>query len=453
MKKVFKEVDSLDKRCYEEFGLTEDILMENAALGLYHQIPLEAKKVLITSGVGNNGADGITLARILHGEKEVSLYIPFGVKSSMAKLQLDRAKKIGLKIVDNIEDKFDVIVEALFGSGLNRELNQEVKDLIEILNKKKAYKIACDMPTGEFKANITVTMGAYKEKLFLDNKKDYVGKIIVANLGISEDVYQTSTKTYLLEKSDLKLPLRNIEDTNKGTFGHLSVVAGKKVGAALLSSEAGFAYGCGLVSIVENENYQIPCHIMSSCQVPKKTTALAIGMGLGNMYDDEYLKKFLFDGDYPLLIDADLFYRDIIKELLEYKKNIVLTPHPKEFSSLLKICGFGKISVEDIQTNRFYYVREFTKKYKDIVLLLKGANTLISQNQEIYINTFGSNILSKGGSGDVLAGLISSLLAQGYSTLEATISGNLAHTLSLENFTKNNYALNPKDIIKGVQTL
>ncbi len=453
MKKVFKEVDSLDKRCYEEHGLTEDILMENAALGLAHVIPKEAKTILIASGLGNNGADGITLARILHKQKDVKLYLPLDVKSPMAKLQLDRAKKIGVELVQNCEGEFDVVVEALFGSGLNRELSSEIKETIKKLNRKDAFKIACDMPTGDFKSDVTVTMGAYKEEMFLDSKKDLVGEIKVANLGVSEEIYQTSSKTYLLEESDMKLPFRDKQDTNKGSFGHLSVVAGKKLGAALLSSEAGFAFGSGLVTIVENENYQTPCHIMNSCQVPQKTTALAIGMGLGNMYDDEYLKKFLFDGDYPLLIDADLFYRDIIKKLLTSKKEIVLTPHPKEFSALLEICGFGKVSVEEIQKRRFFYAREFSKKYKDVVLLLKGANTLIAQNETIYINTFGSNILSKGGSGDILAGLIASLLAQGYSTINSAISGSLAHTLSLKNFTKNNYALNPRDIIKGIQTL
>jgi len=271
-------------------------------------------------------------------------------------------------------------------------------------------------------------------------------------LGVSDEVYQTDSDTYLLTKEDLKLPLRDRQDSNKGSFGHLSVVAGKKLGAALLCGEAGFAFGSGLVTIIENENYQTPCHIMNSCQIPQKTTALAIGMGLGNMYDNEYLKKFLFDGEYSLLIDADLFYLDVVVEVLQKRKNLVLTPHPKEFSALLELCGFGKISVEEIQRNRFFYVREFCKKYKDVVLVLKGANVLIGQNEKVFINPYGSNVLSKGGSGDVLAGLIT-LLAQNYSPLEACVSGSLAHTLSLKKFRKNNYALNPADIINGVKYL
>jgi hydroxyethylthiazole kinase-like uncharacterized protein yjeF len=175
-------------------------------------------------------------------------------------------------------------------------------------------------------------------------------------------------------------------------------------------------------------------------------------MGLGNQFDDDCLSKFLFH-DKPLLIDADLFYRDILVEVLEKKENIVLTPHPKEFASLLKITGLGEVSVKEIQENRFKYIRLFNKKYPKIVTMLKGANTLIAYEDKLYIQRFGSNKLSKGGSGDVLAGLIGSLLAQGYEPIEATISGALAHAFSAKRFKKNSYALTSKDLIKGVKCL
>ena len=461
MKKVFKEVGSLDKKCYEEFGLTEDILMEHASLGLYRAVSKKVDSVMIVAGLGNNGGDGIALARLLHREKNVYLYLPMGAKSPMAKLQLERAKKVGVKIVDKIK-RADVIVDAVFGSGLKRDLSDDIKDLLEKLNRQKAYKIACDIPTGidengcvrdvAFKADVTVTMGALKESLFLDEAKDYIGKIKVVDLGVSRKLYEDDSDTAVLQKKDLKLPLRDRQNSNKGTFGHLGVVAGRKVGAAILSAEAGFAFGSGLVSIIENENYEIPPHIMSSCQIPQKSTAICVGMGLGNIYDDEYIQKFLFH-DLPLLIDADLFYNPVIKKVLDSKENLVLTPHPKEFSSLLKLCDIADVSVEEIQKKRFFYAREFSKKYPKAVLVLKGANVIICQNQKLFINPFGSNVLSKGGSGDVLAGLISSLLAQGYTTLEASVNGSLAHTFASQSFTKNNYAMTPEDLIEGIKCL
>jgi len=461
MKKVFDEVGSLDKKCYEVYGLTEDILMEHASLGLYKAIPKDAKSVMIVAGVGNNGGDGIALARLLQGEKEVYLYLPMGVKSPMAKLQLKRAENVGVKIVKQVI-KCDVIVDAIFGSGLKRELSHDIKELLKELNTQKAFKIACDIPTGidengcvkevAFKADVTVTMGALKESLFLDEGKDFIGKIKVIDLGVSKKLYEDESDTYLLQKSDLKLPLRDKQNSNKGNFGHLGVVAGQKVGASVLCAEAGFAYGSGLVSIIENENYEIPPHIMSSCQIPQKSTAICIGMGLGNSYDDEYIKKFLFH-DKPLLLDADMFYNPIIKKVLETKDELVLTPHPKEFSSLLKLCEIADVGVEEIQKRRFFYAREFSKKYPKAVLVLKGANVIITQGKKLFINPLGTNLLSKGGSGDVLAGLISSLLAQGYTPLDSAINGSLAHTLSAKKFRKNNYALTPENLIEGVKCL
>jgi len=461
MQKVFKEVGSLDKKCYDKFGLTEDILMEHAAYGLYREIPEKAKSVFIVAGVGNNGGDGIALARLLQGEKDVTLYLPMGVKSHMAKLQFERAKKVGVEIASEIKEA-DVIVDAIFGSGLKRDLSSDIKELIQKLNSFDAYKIACDIPTGidengcvkevAFCADVTVTMGALKESLFLDEAKDYVGEIKVVDLGVSRELYEDKSDIFFLEEKDIKLPNRDKKDTNKGNFGHLGVVAGRKVGAAVLAAEAGFAFGAGLVTIIENENYEIPHHIMSSCQIPQKTTAICVGMGLGNIYDDEYIQKFLFT-DKPLLLDADLFYNPVIKKVLDTQKEVVLTPHPKEFSSLLKLCGVADVSVDEIQKKRFFYAREFSKNYPSATLVLKGANVIISCDNSLYINTLGTNLLSKGGSGDVLAGLISSLLAQGYKPLDAAINGSLAHTLSAKKFSKNSYALTPEDLIEGVKCL
>jgi hydroxyethylthiazole kinase-like uncharacterized protein yjeF len=461
MKRVFKEVSSLDKRCYDDYGLSEDLLMEHASLGLKNALPKDAKTLLIVSGPGNNGADGIALSRMVVGDIEVSLYLPLGVKSNMAKLQLQRAEKIGVKIVEDIHEA-DVIVDAIFGSGLSKPLDAKMVELIDTLNTMNGYKIACDIPTGiyldtdmgdaAFVADITITMGALKEVLYTDFAKDYVGKIKCVDLGVSNSLYEDVCNTFLLEKKDMKLPHRKLKNSHKGDFGHLSVVAGKKQGAGVIAAKAAYAFGSGLVTVVENEPYTVPYELMSSTTLPHNNTAVCIGMGLGNQFDDDCLSKFLFH-DKPLLIDADLFYRDILVEVLEKKENIVLTPHPKEFASLLKITGLGEVSVKEIQENRFKYIRLFNKKYPKIVTMLKGANTLIAYEDKLYIQRFGSNKLSKGGSGDVLAGLIGSLLAQGYEPIEATISGALAHAFSAKRFKKNSYALTSKDLIKGVKCL
>jgi hydroxyethylthiazole kinase-like uncharacterized protein yjeF len=466
MQKVFDEVQTLDKRCYNQYGLSEDLLMEHAATSMANFIQNNFEKnshILIVSGAGNNGADGIALARMLQGHFLVTLYTPFPIQSTMGILQLKRAQKVGVNIINNFPlqtNHYHIVVDAFFGTGLNRPLEKKAYTIIESLNKMSCYKIACDIPSGInkkgsiesicFNAHTTITMGALKKSLKSDGVKDFVGEINVANLGIQRELYEGETNCFALEKSDLKLPLREQKTTHKGTFGHLAVIVGQKTGAGMLCAEAGFAFGAGLVSVIDHQTINPPYHIMENHQLPQNTTAIALGMGLG-VYDKNEINTILTN-DIPKVIDADLFYeKDILKVLK--KENIVLTPHPKEFCSLLKLSGLADIDVGTLQKDRFHYVELFCKTYPSVVLLLKGSNVLIGHKEKIYINTFGSSKLSFGGSGDVLAGLIGSLLAQGYNAIDAAINGSLAHTLAAKNYTKNNYSMGPADLIEEVKTL
>ncbi|MFY9079067.1 NAD(P)H-hydrate dehydratase [Aliarcobacter cryaerophilus] len=461
MKKIFDEVRSLDKRAIEEFHLTEDILMENASLGLKNYITKKFKKnssILIVCGSGNNGADGISLARLLQNKFEVSLYLINEPKTEIGKLQLKRAKSINVNFVNQIFQA-DVVVDCLFGTGLNKELDEDSVSLINSLNNLNSFKIACDIPSGlnslgqvietAFKADITITMGALKTALLTDIAKDFVGKIKVANLGLPEDIFQIETNKYLIQKSDLKLPLRDIKNSHKGTFGHVNIVSGEKIGASIIASEASFAFGAGLVTIVSQNEKNIPCNIMQSKSVSENCTAIALGMGLGE-FESLKLEEIL-QLNIPKVLDADIFYNPLIVKYLD--KNVVLTPHPKEFISLLKLTNIANILIEELQDNRFLYVEKFCKIYPKVTLLLKGANVIISKNDKIYVNIFGSSKLSKGGSGDVLSGLIVSLLAQGYTSLEATINASLAHTIAAKKYKNNNYSMSPQDIIEGIKIL
>lgn len=461
MKKIFDEVRSLDKRAIEEFHLTEDILMENASLGLKNYITKKFKKnssILIVCGSGNNGADGISLARLLQNKFKVSLYLVNEPKTEIGKLQLKRAKSINVNFVNQIFQA-DVVVDCLFGTGLNKELDEDSVSLINSLNNLNSFKIACDIPSGlnslgqitqtAFKADITITMGALKTALLTDIAKDFVGKIKVANLGLPEDIFQIETNKYLLQKSDLKLPLRDIQNSHKGTFGHVNIVSGEKIGASIIASQASFAFGAGLVTIVSQNEKNIPCNIMQSKSVSENCTAIALGMGLGEI---ESLKlEEILQLNIPKVLDADIFYNPLIVKYLD--ENVVLTPHPKEFISLLKLTNIANISIEELQDNRFLYVEKFCKIYPKVTLLLKGANVIISKNDKIYVNIFGSSKLSKGGSGDVLSGLIVSLLAQGYTSLEAAINASLAHTIAAKKYKNNNYSMSPQDIIQGIKIL
>ena len=461
MKKVFDEVGTLDRRCYEEFALSEDILMEHAASSMAkfcEEKFEESCTILIVCGVGNNGADGIALARLLYKKFDVKLYIPFGVKSQMAQLQLKRVKLLGIEEI-NFVCSCAVVVDCLFGSGLNKDLDEASIELIKRLNYLEAYKIACDIPSGinslgqinsvAFKADLTITMGAYKKSLFSDMAKDYVGNIFVANLGIQREIYEDNSNTFLLEKSDMNLPFRKDKNSHKGTFGHAVIIMGEKCGAGRIACDAAFKFGAGLVTAVSHKELNLPYHIMQCHCLPKNCTSIAIGMGLGN-YEYEEIRNILAL-NIPKVIDADLFYEELIIETLN--KDVVLTPHPKEFCSLLKLCNIVDINVNILQYDRFKYVEMFTSKYPNVTLLLKGANTIIAKAEKRYINNHGTPSLSKGGSGDVLSGLIASLLAQGYNSVDATITASLAHSFAASNFSKNSYALAPQDIIDEVTKL
>jgi hydroxyethylthiazole kinase-like uncharacterized protein yjeF len=452
MRVLFNDVYELDRLCYEN-GLNEYILMENAARAMYEEIK-KFKKVLIISGSGNNGADGIALARMLLNEVDVKLFLPMGVKSQMAKFQLEIYKQYNGEFFDAKDCNYDCYVDAIFGAGLKRKLSNEINNIIRKINKKDGFKLACDIPTGlgdkiygeVFKADMTVTMGAEKLALYSDFAKDYVGEIKIANLGISYKNYTKKSKYFVLEKDDLILPIRNKKNTHKGTFGHMGVLVGEKEGAGIIASLAGLNFGAGLVTAITKEKIQIPYEIMHSYSIGDYDT-LVFGMGMGNFYDDEIEK--ICKMDVKKVIDADMFYKKEIIYSLD--KNVVLTPHPKEFSSLLEICEIGKYSVKDIQENRFELALKFSQKYPNVVLLLKGANTIIAYKNQLYINPFGTPALSKGGSGDVLAGMIGSLLAQNYHPLKATISASLAHSFAGD--ITPNYNLTPMKLIENLKFL
>lgn len=466
MQKVFYEVGTLDKKCYAQYGLSEDILMEHAATSIANYIEKNFKqnsKILIVSGVGNNGADGIALARLLYGKYQIELFLPNKTISNMGKIQLQRSTLLGVNIIEHYASlslNYNVVVDCLFGSGLSRDLDNKNRELIDQLNMLDSYKIACDIPSGinsygqvnsiAFQADTTITMGALKNSLFLDEGKEYIGRIIVSDLGVQREFYENNSDLCVLDIEDLQLPSRENLNTNKGNFGHLAVVVGQKQGAGIICADAAFNLGVGLVSVVNDEEYTVPYHIMQMSEIPHNCTAIAIGMGLGEYEQNEVLE--IFHNNIPKVCDADLFYTVDILEILS-KDNIVLTPHPKEFCSLLKLCEIAEIDIETLQKYRFKYVEIFCKKYPKVVLLLKGANTIVGQNKKLFINPLGTSKLSFGGSGDVLAGFIGSLLAQGYTSLNAAIQGTLIHTIIAMKYTKNNYSMTPTDLIEGVKNI
>ncbi|GAA9670593.1 NAD(P)H-hydrate dehydratase [Helicobacter pylori] len=464
MLSVYEKVDALDKRAIEEFNLSEDILMENAAMALERAVLQNASlgaKVIILCGSGDNGGDGYALARRLAGRFKTLVFEMKPAKSPMCQLQKERAKKVGVVIKaweeKNEDLECDVLIDCVVGSNFKGELEPFLN--FESLSQKARFKIACDIPSGidskgrvdkrAFKADMTISMGAIKSCLLSDRAKDYIGELKVGHLGVFNPIYEIPTDTFLLEKSDLKLPLRDKKNAHKGDYGHAHILLGKHSGAGLLSALSALNFGSGVVSVQALE-----CEITSSnkplelvfCEnFPNLLSAFALGMGLENIPKD--FNKWLELA--PCVLDAGVFYHKEVLQALE--KEVVLTPHPKEFLSLLKLVGIN-ISMLELLDNKLEIARDFSQKYPKVVLLLKGANTLIAHQGQVFINILGSVALAKAGSGDVLAGLILSLLSQHYTPLDAAINASLAHAIASLEF-KNNYALTPLDLIEKIKRL
>ncbi|GAA9425429.1 NAD(P)H-hydrate dehydratase [Helicobacter pylori] len=464
MLSVYEKVNALDKRALEEWLLSEDILMENAAMALERAVLQNASlgaKVIILCGSGDNGGDGYALARRLIGRFRVLVFEMKLAKSPMCQLQKERAKKVGVVIKiweeKNKDLECDVLIDCVVGSAFKGELEPFLN--FESLSQKARFKIACDIPSGidskgrvdkrAFKADMTISMGAIKSCLLSDRAKDYVGELKVGHLGVFNPIYEIPTETFLLEKSDLKLPLRDKKNAHKGDYGHAHVLLGKHSGAGLLSALSALSFGSGVVSIqaleCEITSNNKPLELVFCENFPNFLSAFALGMGLENIPKD--FNKWLELA--PCVLDAGVFYHKEVLQALE--KEVILTPHPKEFLSLLKLVGIN-ISMLELLDNKLEIARDFSQKYPKVVLLLKGANTLIAHQGRVFINILGSVALAKAGSGDVLAGLILSLLSQNYTPLDAAINASLAHALAGLEF-KNNYALTPLDLIEKIKRL
>ncbi|WP_283446123.1 NAD(P)H-hydrate dehydratase [Helicobacter pylori] len=464
MLSVYEKVNALDKRAIEELFLSEDILMENAAMALERAVLQNASlgaKVIILCGSGDNGGDGYALARRLAGRFRVLVFEMKLAKSPMCQLQKERAKKVGVVIKaweeKNEDLECDVLIDCVVGSAFKGELEPFLD--FESLSQKARFKIACDIPSGidskgrvdkrAFKADTTISMGAIKSCLLSDRAKDYVGELKVGHLGVFNQIYEIPTDTFLLEKSDLKLPLRDRKNAHKGDYGHAHVLLGKHSGAGLLSALSALSFGSGVVSVqaleCEITSNNKPLELVFCENFPNLLSAFALGMGLENIPKD--FNKWLELA--PCVLDAGVFYHKEVLQALE--KEVILTPHPKEFLSLLKLVGIN-ISMLELLDNKLEIARDFSQKYPKVVLLLKGANTLIAHQGRTFINILGSVALAKAGSGDVLAGLIVSLLSQNYTPLDAAINASLAHALAGLEF-KNNYALTPLDLIEKIKRL
>lgn len=432
------------------------------------------KKVAVICGNGNNGGDGFVVAKELkENGANVTVVLPLGKPiTETAKYYFDKLEDT--KITTEFSGEFDIIIDALFGIGLNRELSENICNLLTKLNLCNAVKIAIDIPSGieadsgkvlgtAFKADLTVTFIAYKPCFFLPLGNEYCGKVVVADIGVKLTDYSFTIN----QKPETKKRSKN---SHKGTFGTALIICGSygMAGAAILAARAALRSGVGIAKVVVCDSiYQtltlgvpeavcIPVNQNSlgtlTSELPpssafQKTTAVLFGCGVGLNNDTETLLKNLIQTvDVPFVIDADGInaLASSIDILKNSKAPIILTPHPAEMARLCKI------TVAEVEENRIEVAKNLATKHNCFVVL-KGANTIIaSPNGEICINANGNPSLAKGGSGDALAGVIVSLLAQGLPVFEAVKAAVYLHSEAADKALnkRHEYSILASDIIE-----
>ncbi|MGN0152950.1 MAG: NAD(P)H-hydrate dehydratase [Lachnospiraceae bacterium] len=479
-----KEMQAIDAYTIEKIGIPAAVLMERAALCIAEEVErLNSIKgrILIVAEGGNNGGDGLAAARILlERGYQVDIYYVggFANTSEQFKLQKDILYHMGVRLRKAIPNKeYSVIVDGIFGVGLSRNVEGLQKKAIDALNQMPGIKIAIDIPSGidattgailgtAFRADYTITFGLKKLGMFFSDGIDYCGKIICKDIGFPENaIRQVKPQIYAYDESDKdKLPKR-IDNSNKGTYGRVAVIAGSKnmSGAAYLCSKAAYSTGAGLVKIYTHESNrtilqsQLPEAVMMtyndyegalSCieDAMKWATVIVVGPGLGvDTTSERMLYELLMNAETPLVVDADAL--NILSNNIELLDTtsvpIIMTPHMKEMSRLIQK------TVSEIVEDRFRVARMFAKKMQ-ITLVLKDAKSIVTNGgEQTYMSLAGNNGMSTGGSGDVLSGIIAGMLAGGLPLVEAAKMGTYIHCLAGDRAAekKGKYAMLASDII------
>jgi len=510
------EAKEIDRISIQEIGIPSVVLMEKAAMAVAECVedicsckskPLPFNKclpsvkqdikILAICGTGNNGGDGVACARILEEKGyNTSVFLAGNIKKATEEMerQLSVARALGVDMVTQLKDnEYSIIIDALFGTGLSRDIKGEYAEWVSWINSQASSVIvSADIPSGidadngkiygcAVKADYTVTFGNNKRGIVLFPGVSYSGNVIVADIGFPKKaVRKTSPKAFTYRKEDLKslMPPRRMR-TNKGSYGKVLVIAGSSgmCGACYFAAKAAYRTGCGLVKIatapqnISVLQAKLPEAITGSYE-DGITSALewadiiAAGPGIGTDSSAiRLVQEVLKEKEKPVVMDADALNvlpyitgnissqdnkeagavnnTGVINTIDSYNlgSNFIITPHLKEMA------GLTGADINDIKENIVCYA---SSHKSGCTIVLKDARTVVSDGDSIYINTSGNNALATGGSGDVLCGIIAGLLAQGIPVMEAAALAVFIHGLSAELYTetKSRYSMVASDIIE-----
>ncbi len=491
-----------DEMTMRSLGIPGTALMEKAADAIFNAIKPQLSrdcKIVVLCGKGNNGGDGWALAQRLANLYYNVVCIPlFGDSASYDAMyffvKCRECENMGypLRIIDGCERRIEafgevksatIIVDAIFGTGFSGNIDRGTlaADIIDLANSVNCFKVAVDIPSGvdaltgrcadfTFRANLTVSFAKIKIGMLSYPARPLCGNITVADIGIPEQIFNSiETKYEIADTETVRkyLPVR-LPDSNKGTFGRLLVYAGspEMTGAAHLALSGALRTGVGLTVFAGNPHVtQVLQHRLSEpvylpvsdsdedtdrlVEYSKKCSVMLVGCGLGTSEETQKrVIRLTKECECPIILDADGInvLADNINVITEAKKGILLTPHPVEFS---RISG---LTLEQICNNRLECTAEFAKKY-GCNIILKGAGTVIcGADGRICLCPIACSALAKGGSGDVLAGIIASFAAQGAGLYESAVMGTYLHGCAGEELAGefSDYGVMPSDIPERV---
>ncbi|SHH40547.1 bifunctional ADP-dependent NAD(P)H-hydrate dehydratase/NAD(P)H-hydrate epimerase [Thermosipho atlanticus] len=461
------EMKMLDNKTIEKIGIDSLVLMERAGLMVVQILKkyfddLSEKKIVVVCGKGNNGGDGLVVARELMNYTNDVLVIlmdEFSTKESETnfKVYLNsggkyvKFEKNNIELIERVIAESDIVVDAIFGIGLTKPVIGDYKTVIEVINRLSKFTVAVDIASGlssnsgkimgtSVKADLTVTFEFPKIGHFINSGKKLSGELEVVKIGIPKKIINENIfNKYVITSSLITIPKREVE-SNKGTYGKVIVIGGSKefFGAPLLStlgalrSGVGKAIICAPKTVVLNAiNYEpglIPCviddeyfsqkHVLQILSLEDEKTVYVLGPGIGRKKETkEFIDTFVNNTDKPIVVDADaIVLLSENRESIKGRENIVLTPHPGEFSQFLKL------PLDEVKYN-YELVKKIAKELK-VIINLKDSTSIISDGDKIFFNICGNSSLSKGGSGDILSGLIAGFIAQGLTLLESTITAS-----------------------------
>lgn len=479
---------NIDNACVSKLGIPMLVLMENAALKVLKHMEVDNyQSYAVVCGTGNNGGDGLALARHLHvsGKKVKVFLISSGTAklSECARINYDIIKNmnISIKNIDSISDleglraeiaACQVTVDALFGTGLKRKVEGIFDAVISVINEKSNRVFSIDIPSGlnsdsgivmgnSVISDKTISFQLYKRGFLNYESMKYTGEIFVEPIGIPDDIVEKyHNREFITEMSFLKENIKKREKFfHKGDNGKAVIIAGSKgfYGAAFIAAEVAVRCGSGLVTllssadVIENLSKRLTEAMTASyedknkmVELLNKCDAVGFGPGVGNNEEAYNLLCNVIENiDVPIVIDADGInvMAGHIEKFVKWNKEIVITPHLGEMSRLT-----GK-SIDYIKENRIDVAKEFAKEH-NIVVLLKGYNTVVTDGDNTYINPTGSSAMANGGMGDCLTGIITSLIGQGLKPMEAAVCGAYIHGYTGDVLAKDMHTVNASHIIE-----